>query len=290
MVQQLVDSGMLSADEALTHPEANKITRALGIAPSVEVELRSEPARLNAEDTLLLCSDGLTDLVSDTEIASIVGSRVKSGAAVVCQELVKLANERGGHDNITVLILHVVEVTRQEAAPTLVQRGAGGTLVTDSKPTVTDGPAPTVYDEPAPETQPGVTAVDTGDRHTEPGIALGAAPRFTHDEPPQGFPTRPPRSRLWGMLVVGLALTVIGGLAAWGLVRWMHNSHAQDGGDEVVPPPPSEPEPWRRRHHPWRTAPSAEIQPMVEPEPTAAPSASVPLDAEIPPDPDSGFP
>jgi len=290
MVQQLVDSGMLSPEDALAHPEANKITRALGIAASVEVELRAEAVRLSAGDTLLLCSDGLTDLVPDAEIGSVVANRVSSGAASVCQELVKLANDRGGHDNITVLVLHVVEVSREDAGPTLVQRGAGGTLVTDSKPTVTDGPAPTVYDEPAPTTQPGVTAIDTGDRHTEPGISLGAAPRFTHDEPPQGFPTRPPRSRLWLMLVIGLALTVLGGLGTWGLVRWMHKSHSSDTVDETVPPPPSEPEPWRRRHHPWRSAPSAEIEPMVEPEVDAAPSASVPLDAEIPPNPDSGFP
>lgn len=254
MVQQLVDSGMLDAAHAASHPEANRITRALGIDAMVEVELRPKPLELAAGDTLLLCSDGLTDLVTDAEIAAIVGNRIGSGAAAVCQELVSLANGRGGHDNITVVVLHVLEITAR--AP----RGAGATLVTDAPSTLTEaGPAPTVFDEPAPRTQPGVTHVDEPGRVTEPNLGPAALPRFSHDEPAGGFPTHPPRSRAWVTIVVILALTVIGGLAAWGVVKLLHRGHAHDEG-EVVPPPTTAPAP------PQPPAPSAAPSVTIEPE------------------------
>lgn len=260
MVQQLVDSGMLDPTHAAAHPEANRITRALGIEDVVEVEIRPNPIELAAGDTLLLCSDGLTDLVTDVEIGSIVGGRVGSGAAAVCQELVSLANQRGGHDNITVVVLHVLELAARS-------RGAGATLVTDAKPTVTDGPAPTVFDEPAPRTQPGITHVDEPGRVTEPNIEPAALPRFSHDEPAGGFPAHPPRPRAWLTIVVILALTVIGGLAAWGVVRLLHRTHGDDEG-EIVPPP--------------TTAPA----PPALPTPSAAPAVTIAPEVEV----DSGSP
>ena len=286
MVQQLVDSGMLSPAEALAHPEANKITRALGIAPNIEVEVRTSPVHLRAGDTLLLCSDGLTDLVSDPEIQAVVQHRIGNGAAAVCHELVALANSRGGHDNITVVTLHVIEVPTKV---TLTERGAGGTLVADSLPTVSDsGPARTVLDEPAPITQPGLTAVDTGDRSTEPGIDVTKIPRFTQDEPPAGVGARPQSARLWTILGIVFALTIVGALAAWGAVRLMHKGHDADGGDEVVPPPPSAPRHWRPQG--IRNAPPTTVDPEVEPEVDAAPPPIDAGDAEMPPEADSGFP
>ena len=72
MVQQMVDAQLLTAEQAAHHPEANKITRALGIAPDVEVELRAQPLIHAAGDVLVLCSDGLTDLVSAQDIADVL--------------------------------------------------------------------------------------------------------------------------------------------------------------------------------------------------------------------------
>ena len=163
-----------------------------------------------------------------------------------------LANQRGGHDNITVVVLHLLELAARS-------RGAGSTLVTDGKPTVTDGPAPTVFDEPAPRTQPGITHVDEPGRATEPNIEPAALPRFSHDEPAGGFPAHPPRSRAWLTIVVILALTVIGGLAAWGVVRLLHRAHDDDEG-EIVPPPTTAPAP------PAVPAPSAAPAVTIEPE------------------------
>jgi serine/threonine protein phosphatase PrpC len=65
MVQQMVDAGVLAPEDAAHHPEANKITRALGMSAEVEVELAPEPVPLAKGDTLLLATDGLTDLVTD---------------------------------------------------------------------------------------------------------------------------------------------------------------------------------------------------------------------------------
>jgi protein phosphatase len=79
------------------------ITRALGIAPSVEVDLRAEPAQLG--DVFLLCSDGLHGLVDDPEIARIVGENPSLAGA--CDELVECANKNGGRDNITAVLVRI---------------------------------------------------------------------------------------------------------------------------------------------------------------------------------------
>src|SRR5262250_679609 len=68
MVQGMIDAGMLKEEEAIGHPDANKITRALGMKPQVEVDLRPEPMELFAGDVLLLTSDGLTDLALGPDI------------------------------------------------------------------------------------------------------------------------------------------------------------------------------------------------------------------------------
>ena len=78
--------------------------RALGIAKEVEVELRPEPIAYVAGDVFILCSDGLSDLVNPSEILDIAGSRPAAQAA---GQLVDLANARGGHDNITAMIVRM---------------------------------------------------------------------------------------------------------------------------------------------------------------------------------------
>lgn len=108
-VQIMLELGAITAEEAEHHPEGNIITRAVGhermdgkLRP-FEADVIAEPLKLQAGDTLLLCSDGLYDLVSDEEILRVCAGRP---AQVGCDALVELANERGGHDNITVVILH----------------------------------------------------------------------------------------------------------------------------------------------------------------------------------------
>lgn len=107
-VQELVNSGQIQPDEALSHPQAHILTKAIGSEPGLNVEVQqfwvwqAEPQA--PEDILLLCSDGLYSHVHDEEIAEIAASNTPQRA---CVQLVELAKERGGYDNITVAIVPV---------------------------------------------------------------------------------------------------------------------------------------------------------------------------------------
>lgn len=98
-IQQLVDSGAMTEEEAERSDHRNMILQALGTAPAVDVELTFQ--ELRRRDMVILCSDGLSKVVSRAEIGEVVG-RVNDPARI-CDELVDLANLRGGPDNITVL-------------------------------------------------------------------------------------------------------------------------------------------------------------------------------------------
>lgn len=103
LVQQMVDSEMITQDEAKVHPKKNVITKALGINNELEPEIY-EPFKLMVNDKLILCSDGLTSHVDEEEIFQLTENNTPQEAA---QKLVDLANERGGTDNITVQIASV---------------------------------------------------------------------------------------------------------------------------------------------------------------------------------------
>jgi protein phosphatase len=110
MVQGMIDAGMLTEEQAIGHPDSNKITRALGMKPEVEVEVRPEPMELFPGDILLTSSDGLTDLALGPDILGATKQALASGSvAHACNQLIAMANDRGGHDNITVQIARVVE-------------------------------------------------------------------------------------------------------------------------------------------------------------------------------------
>ena len=103
-VEEQVRAGLLTPEQARKHPQRNLVTRALGSKSTVEVDLFE--GEISASDTLLLCSDGLTGRVDDQEIAAIVREQLPAEAARL---LVAQANERGGNDNITVLIVRAEE-------------------------------------------------------------------------------------------------------------------------------------------------------------------------------------
>lgn len=98
-VQEQQTAGILDSSQAFHHPLKHILTRALGPLPHVEPEIAETD--LIGGDRLILCSDGLTTVVSDEEISAIVSNG--ADAAAICAELVDLANERGGADNITVI-------------------------------------------------------------------------------------------------------------------------------------------------------------------------------------------
>ncbi|NJM07928.1 Stp1/IreP family PP2C-type Ser/Thr phosphatase [Candidatus Gracilibacteria bacterium] len=103
LVARLVDIGQLTPDQARVHPQRNILYRSLGTDPQTEVDTASHP--IERGDHLLLCSDGLDTHVADEELARIVLEYPQVDRT--CQALVDLANERGGRDNITVLIARV---------------------------------------------------------------------------------------------------------------------------------------------------------------------------------------
>jgi PPM family protein phosphatase len=104
-VMEMVKAGLITLEQARHHPEKNVILRAMGSHPEVEVTTWQEPFPVRAGDRFLLCSDGLYDLVEDEEIKQIV---MLSAPPTACDNLIALAKERGGHDNITVGIVGLI--------------------------------------------------------------------------------------------------------------------------------------------------------------------------------------
>jgi PPM family protein phosphatase len=103
-VGRLVQNGVISAEEAETHPQRHILTAALGAGTEISPETPQHPIPLQQGDVLVLCTDGLWSLLSDHEIQGIVTS---NGPAEACRALIKLAKARGGPDNITVQVLRL---------------------------------------------------------------------------------------------------------------------------------------------------------------------------------------
>jgi serine/threonine protein phosphatase PrpC len=101
-VAEQVRAGILTEEQARIHQQRNIITRCLGPHAEVEVDLFEET--MHEGDTLLLCSDGLSGLVEDSEILDIVTGSTPQESV---ERLIALANERGGSDNITIIVGHV---------------------------------------------------------------------------------------------------------------------------------------------------------------------------------------
>ena len=101
LVQEQINSGLLTEEEAKSSGISNIITRSLGIMPDVEVDLGE--ISLLEKDMIILCSDGLTSMLDDDLIFNIAKSHKSPQSA--CRRLVDMANEKGGNDNITVLLL-----------------------------------------------------------------------------------------------------------------------------------------------------------------------------------------
>jgi len=103
-VGRLVEAGMISQEQAENHPQRNILTAALGTNPDLIMDSPGHPEPLRPEDVLLICSDGLWGQVRDSEILDSVENKSAEQAG---RELIKLARERGGPDNITVEILRL---------------------------------------------------------------------------------------------------------------------------------------------------------------------------------------
>lgn len=98
-VQQLIEDGKITREEANTHPKKNMLTKALGCTPYVEPDIRAR--NIEKGDIFMMCSDGLTNMVTEEQICEII----KENPQTAADELIKQANSFGGYDNITVVII-----------------------------------------------------------------------------------------------------------------------------------------------------------------------------------------
>jgi serine/threonine protein phosphatase PrpC len=148
LVADLVRGGRLTPEEADVHPQRSVITRALGT--DIEVDIDAFTFEAEPGDVVLLCSDGLTTMVTDEEIVAIVGEAKSLERAA--KQLVKAANRRGGEDNVTV-VLFALETREAEALEDTVVAGDGRGSKDDLEDTLTGLDSPTLTAATAPARQ-----------------------------------------------------------------------------------------------------------------------------------------
>ncbi|WP_136419780.1 Stp1/IreP family PP2C-type Ser/Thr phosphatase [Herbaspirillum sp. ST 5-3] len=112
LLQEQIDAGLISPEWARFSQNKNLVTRALGVGPDMEVEVHEHQVELG--DLYLLCSDGLSDMLLMQEIGEILLSRPDS-LEQICNALVQRANENGGHDNISVILIRIQSFTPESA-------------------------------------------------------------------------------------------------------------------------------------------------------------------------------
>jgi protein phosphatase len=104
LVERLVETGQITREEAAVHPQKNVIYRVIGDKPDVDVDIFNRT--LNINEALLLCSDGLSGMVQESQIYEIWQSSHSPQQA--CDRLIEAANQAGGEDNITVIIVQIL--------------------------------------------------------------------------------------------------------------------------------------------------------------------------------------
>ena len=213
LVGELMRSGKLSPEEAETHPQRSVITRAVGTEPDVDVDIFTVDTE--AGDVFLLCSDGLTDMVPDDAIQSLL-SQGEVDLEGVARSLVEAANTSGGEDNITVLVFeivdsgaHVEDTVAMPAAET-----AAVVAAADDEDTLSGL-------DPVPAVDTAVVSAAEIEEHlATTGATTVERPTI---ERPSEAPTveRPavPRRRLGPLILLVLLLATIAVLVVWGLYR-----------------------------------------------------------------------
>ncbi len=195
LVGELIRSGRLSPEEAESHPQRSVITRAVGTEPDVDVDTfttETEPG-----DIYLLCSDGLTDMLSDAEIQGLVAGNELDRAL---DGLIRAANSNGGEDNITAVAFEIAD-------------GTAATDETARMPAVTDPePEPAQDDEDTLSGLEAIPAVDTA--------VFSADELRDHIETaPPARPARGRTRRTLPFLLLVVVLVAIALLVVWGLTR-----------------------------------------------------------------------
>lgn len=117
LLQEQIDAGLIDPEWAQYSQHRNLVTRAVGVGPEMEVELHEH--HIEEGDLIMLCSDGLTDMLVADEIRAVLMQQHTS-LDFVCDALIKAANEKGGHDNISVILVRVKAIVSE--APSLLGR------------------------------------------------------------------------------------------------------------------------------------------------------------------------
>ncbi len=205
LVEELLRQGRLTPQEAEDHPQRSIITRALGPALDIDADSHTLPARDG--DVFLLCSDGLTDMVPESEVADVLASG--TGLKAIAGDLVARANAAGGRDNITVVLFRLEEVgTVAEPDAAATQAGAAALRVEDVRRALDDVPTET--------------------------IARAGAARPRRPQPPRGtgIPAPRRRRRLRPVWVIGALFGVM--LLAAGYLASQAVYFVGTGGDGFV--------------------------------------------------------
>jgi len=198
-VQSLIDQGRISRVDAGTHPQRNMLLQALDGRVEVEPDIIVRTPR--AGDRYLLCSDGLSGVVSEATLRDVLSVGTPADAM---RDLVDLALRGGAPDNVTCIVADLTDAETAEPDPVVVGAAADGELQLPTEPAV-------------------------GDATLEGTDATSKATEGDHDEPPP----RGRRLRLFGPLV--LLVAAILGLAAFGGYRWSQSQYyVAVSGDEVA--------------------------------------------------------
>ena len=211
LVAELERSGQISPEAAEHHPQRSIITRALGPEPEVEVDTYTVSGRDG--DLFLICSDGLTSMISDEEVASIL--RSSESLEDAGERLVRAANQSGGKDNITVVLFRLSE--EPDVDPGREDETIAGTVtVEDVRAAAADAPTP--------------TRAAVGLRES-----LADTPAdSTVVRPPARHPPPRPRRRRWGRTLAAavVALVLLGGAVAglYALSRQVNFVGTNDAG------------------------------------------------------------
>jgi PPM family protein phosphatase len=198
LVDELVRQGKLTEEQAAGHPQRSIITRALGPEPDVEVDTFSYP--VHAGDVLLLCSDGLTSMVSEERVAEILGSSQTLDEAGT--RLIDAANEAGGRDNITVVLFRLEDVGTDSAV---------------EQPTIIGKPVPSGSDDAGSDAASGpassASAIAVAPR---PASSKASASRRIAPIPPARPSVEPARRRRYvrpmaALVAILITLFIVGG-------------------------------------------------------------------------------
>lgn len=192
LVQRMVKEGKLTPEEAEVHPHRSVLTRALGVEPELEVD--KETIEVRPGDRVLLCSDGLTTMVSEDEIQEVLAEQQDPQAAA--EALVEAANEAGGADNVTAV---VIDVLVDAAAAEVGGEAAAATQTAE--------PTDTGADEEGAVRRP----------FSEPATATTGRPA---QAPTPGRRRRPLRTLIWLVAVAAILGAALMGARAYVYSQW----------------------------------------------------------------------